>query len=449
MAANRQVVHLDQLYEFASGLSKPRSAFGEGFPFLSFRDVFHNTFIPRNLSELVKSSETERRNLSIERGDVFLTRTSETVDELGMSCVALADVPNATFNGFTKRLRPKSQDAIVPEYAGYFFRGPSFRSGVYAMSSLSTRASLNNEMLARLTIMLPSVDEQAAIGQVLKALDDKIELNRRMNETLEEMARALFKSWFVDFDPVRAKLDGRDVSLPSTVDAVFPKSFRQSEFGKLPDGWRLSSLGDEARRCGGVIQTGPFGSQLHASDYVECGVPVIMPQDLSRRRVLTAKIARVEEGDAERLGRHRVRRGDVVYSRRGDVERHALIGERETGWLCGTGCLLVRLGKKFPSPLFASLSLDLAETRAWIVQHAIGATMPNLNTGILSRVPFLVPDDALLHAFENILQPLAKRIVENDRNAEVLSNVRDALLPKLLSGELRLKAAEKMVEAVA
>lgn len=449
MAANRPMVHLDQLYEFASGLSKPRSEFGEGFPFLSFKDVFYNTFVPQNLRQLVKSSEAERRSLSIKRGDVFLTRTSETVDELGMGCVALTDIPNATFNGFTKRLRPKSQGAIVPEYAGYFFRSPSFRSDIYAMSSLSTRASLNNEMLARLTIILPSVEEQTAIGQVLKAFDDKIELNRRMNETLEAMACALFKSWFVDFDPIRARVDGHDAAIPGTLVNLFPRSFCRSEFGGLPEGWRVTSLGEEAKRRGGMIQTGPFGSQLHAADYLKSGVPVIMPQDLSRRRVLTAKIARVSEGDAERLGRHRVKPGDIIYSRRGDVERHALIGPRESGWLCGTGCLLVRVGENFPSPLFASLALDVPETRAWIVQHAIGATMPNLNTGILARVPLLMPDDALLLKFENTLGPLAKRIVDNDSNTEVLGNIRDTLLPKLISGELRVKAAEKIVEAVA
>lgn len=296
---------------------------------------------------------------------------------------------------------------------------------------------------------IPPLDEQSNIARILGALDDKIELSRRMNETLEAMARGLFKSWFVDFDPVRAKIDGRDPGLPDAVTRLFPGSFSRSEFGNLPAGWRLTSLGDEADRCGGVIQTGPFGSQLHAADYVESGVPVIMPQDLSRRRVSTTKIARIEETDAQRLARHRVKLGDIIYSRRGDVERHALIGPRESGWLCGTGCLLVRMGDSFPSPLFASLALDLPETRAWIVQHAIGATMPNLNTGILARVPMLVPDDALLRKFEDTLRPLAKRIVDNDQNAEVLGIMRDTLLPKLISGELRLKTAEKMVEAVA
>ncbi len=298
-------------------------------------------------------------------------------------------------------------------------------------------------------VCLPPKDEQRAITHILGALDDKIELNRRMNETLEEMARALFKSWFVDFDPVRAKAEGGNPQVPAEVATLFPSTFQDSQGESIPNRWRYSSLGEEVSRFGGSIQTGPFGSQLHASDYVDSGVPVIMPQDLARRRVTTEKIARTSEANVERLSRHRVQPSDIIYSRRGNVELHALIGKREAGWLCGTGCLLVRLGTKFPSPLFASFALDRPECRAWIVQHAVGATMPNLNTGILNRVPLLMPDDAILVAFEGFLRPLAQRIVANEDQIAVLSSLRDALLPKLISGEWRVKAAEKMAEAVA
>ena len=110
------------------------------------------------------------------------------------------------------------------------------------MSSLSTRASLNNEMLSRLSILLPPLEEQAEIGHILGTFDDKIELNRRMNETLEAMARALFKSWFVDFDPVRAKMAGRDPGLPKDIADLFPDRLVESELGEIPEGWTLSSV---------------------------------------------------------------------------------------------------------------------------------------------------------------------------------------------------------------
>src|SRR5690606_15625853 len=114
--------------------------------------------------------------------------------------------------------------------------------------------------------------EQRAIAHILGTLDDKIELNRRMNETLEAMARALFKSWFVDFDPVRAKAQGQTpAGMDPATAALFPSEFEPSELGEIPKRWRASTLGAEAKRCGGVVQTGPFGSQLHASDYAPEG----------------------------------------------------------------------------------------------------------------------------------------------------------------------------------
>lgn len=135
--------YLNDAYTISSGLSKPAESFGLGFPFLSFKEVFNNFFIPKNLPELVESTDKERLQSSIKKGDVFLAKTSETVKDLGMSCVALEDYDNATFNGFTKRLRPKETIEIVPEYAGYYFRSSKFRKEVTSMSSASTRASLN------------------------------------------------------------------------------------------------------------------------------------------------------------------------------------------------------------------------------------------------------------------------------------------------------------------
>ena len=146
---------LGDLYEVHNGLSKGGNFFGSGFPFLSFTIVFNNFFLPQTLSDLVQTSEKERNNFDIKRGDIFITRTSETAEELGMSCVALKDYPNATYNGFTKRLRPVS-DIVVPEFIGYYLRSPKFRNLFYGLaSSMSTRASLANSELLNKTVSIP------------------------------------------------------------------------------------------------------------------------------------------------------------------------------------------------------------------------------------------------------------------------------------------------------
>ncbi len=348
-----------------------------------------------------------------------------------------------TFNQDLKAL--VAVDDVLPAFLAYAIKARTPEILGFVGETGHGTGVLPTDRIQGLEIPLPPLDEQRAIAHILGTLDDKIELNRRTNETLEAMARALFKSWFVDFDPVRAKAQGKTpTGMDPATAALFPGEFQDSELGEIPKGWRATTLGAEAERCGGVIQTGPFGSQLHASDYVPEGIPVVMPKDINARRVSTTDIARVREHDAERLSRHRLLVGDIVYSRRGDVERHALIGERETGWLCGTGCLLVRLGPTWPSPLFASMALDRPETRAWIVQHAIGATMPNLNTGILTAVPLVVPPDSVIAPFARAGDQLQALVVARDLESATLAKTRDALLPRLLSGELPVSSAERV-----
>jgi type I restriction enzyme S subunit len=189
---------LADLFEFTSGLSKPRGEFGFGYDFLSYKEIFNNYFVPDQLTSLVNSSEKERKSCSIKRGDVFLTRTSETDEELGLSSVALKDYPNATFNGFTKRLRPKHSDKILPEFAGFLFRSPLFRAMVSGMSSITTRASLNNGMLSEIKIKIPSIGLQTSISDLLYSLHRKIDLLHRQNKTLELLAETLFRQWFVE-----------------------------------------------------------------------------------------------------------------------------------------------------------------------------------------------------------------------------------------------------------
>jgi len=188
--------NLNEVYDFASGLSKGAAEFGFGHGFLGFKDVFHNFFAPDELTSLVNSTEKEQESCSIKRGDVFLTRTSETDEDLGMSCVALKDYPKATFNGFTKRLRPKGNVEILPEYAGFYFRSPKFRGTVSGMSSITTRASL----LAQLTIDVPPIEEQKAIAETLFKMYSKINLLSQQNETLENLTDVFYSQLIKNSD---------------------------------------------------------------------------------------------------------------------------------------------------------------------------------------------------------------------------------------------------------
>jgi type I restriction enzyme S subunit len=197
--------------------------------------------------------------------------------------------------------------------------------------------------------------------------------------------------------------------------------------GPVPEGWLYTTLGAACQQGGGDIQTGPFGSQLHAADYVPTGIPSIMPQNIGDNRIIEQGIARITPADATRLSRYLVRPGDIVYSRRGDVERRALVRDHEDGWLCGTGCLRVRLGSQGHDPRYASYYLGHPSVREWIVRHAHGATMPNLNTGILSACPFIAPPLEEQRAIAHILATLDDKIELNRRMNETLEAIVRAL----------------------
>ena len=176
--------------------------------------------------------------------------------------------------------------------------------------------------------------------------------------------------------------------------------------------WSKSTLVKIISDGNGKFQTGPFGSQLHASDYVKDGIPCIMPANMKNNRVDIDNIARISEEDAKRLSKHIVKKGDILYSRRGDITLKALITDKEVGYFCGTGCLLIRTGDK-SDPEFLTYLLSTKTNKAWIVKQAVGATMPNLNTDILARFPLYIPDLKTQQSIAAVLSALDKKIALN------------------------------------
>ena len=175
------------------------------------------------------------------------------------------------------------------------------------------------------------------------------------------------------------------------------------------------------------IQTGPFGSQLHASDYKPSGIPVVMPTNIRGRRIDTTGINFIGDADANRLARHKLKRNDLVFSRRGEVDKCALISNDNVGWLCGTGCLLVRPDPEKCDPAFLSLHISAPETRDWLRQHAVGLVMPNLNTDILSKIPLNLPPIGEQRIIADLLSSLDDKIELNRRMAATLEEMARAL----------------------
>ena len=187
--------------------------------------------------------------------------------------------------------------------------------------------------------------------------------------------------------------------------------------------WEIAKLGDISKN----IQTGPFGSQLHQSDYSECGIPVVMPKDLVGGKISEESIARVDKTHVERLCRHKIEVGDILYSRRGDVGRCAHVTKKEEGWLCGTGCLRVTIDSEKADSRFVFFQLQHPDTVGWVEKHAVGATMLNLNTTILSSVPIRLPALEIQKIIADILSAYDDLIENNQRQIKLLEEAAQRL----------------------
>ncbi|MCG2738637.1 MAG: restriction endonuclease subunit S [Syntrophaceae bacterium] len=283
--------------------------------------------------------------------------------------------------------------------------------------------------------IVPPIKEQQAIACILGALDDKIELNRRINRTLEAMARAIFKSWFVDFDPVRAKVAcGQLPGLAPHIADLFPATFEDSELGEIPKGWKLKTVAEIA-----LINTRTLGKNdaIEVVDYIE--ISKVMRGQVS-------EITRYERGAEPSRARRRLGHGDTALS--------TVRPDRGAYFLClnPPDTLIASTGFAVASPKNGSWAfLHVALTRPDVGQElgrlADGGAYPAVRPEVIGGLPVVTPsNDQLINAYENVAQPLFKKADRNRAENTSLSAIRDNLLPKLISGELRVPDAESVVE---
>lgn len=379
-----EYIDLRELYAVHNGLSKGSKFFGSGFPFLSFSTVFNNWFLPKKLHDLVQSTDKEQQSYSIMRGDVFITRTSETMDELGMSSVALKDYPYATYNGFTKRLRPINPERILPEFIGYYLRTPSFRASFTAFSTMTTRASLRNEDLLSMKVPVPDMRIQRRIASILSAYDDLIENNQKQIKLLEEAAQRLYKEWFVDMH--------------------FPGWEDTQIVDGVPEGWLRTAVTDLLE-----INYGKDHKELE-----DGSVPVYGSGGLMRK---VNKI--LHSGES------------VLIPRIGTLNNILLV--RGNFWTINTMFFGVpRQPNVAKYVYFFLLCVDMYAMNN-------GAAVPRMSVKILNGLKLLLPTAEVLKQFEKSTEPLFSMIELLKKENESLTNARDLLLPKLMNGEIEVE----------
>lgn len=268
-------------------------------------------------------------------------------------------------------------------------------------------------------IILPSDKMiQQKIAAVLYKIRRAIVIQERTLDTLRELKKATLQRIFTQ------GLHGKSQS---------------TDLGPIPEGWVVYSLGDLCDENGGGIQTGPFGSQLHASDYEEDGTPIVNPTHMRDNEIVHEDIPRIGEHNVARLSRHKLETGDILFARRGEIGRHAFVSEGEAGWICGTGCFLVRMKTDRVSSEFTSWFLYGAMAQEWLVAHASGSIMQNLNTTILRACPVIFPESPAEQVrIAAIFQTLDKKIAVHERKRDTLNELFRSTLNQLMTAQIHV-----------
>jgi len=423
MASEWTTMPLSDLVEDGRGISygivQPGADVPDGVPIIRVKDIRNGQIDSRNPLRVSPEIEAAYSRTRLKGGELLLTLVG-TVGESAVAPASLAEWNTA---------RAVAVIPVKNEVGAYWVRlaiqSPEIKARIDSRLNTTVQATLNLKDVAELPIILPPPTERDRIIQNIGSIDDKIELNRKMNETLEAMARALFKSWFVDFDPVRAKAEDRPTGLPDSIAALFPDSFEESPFGLVPSGWKVTGLDSIAT----------FLNGLALQKYPATGADSLP----------AIKIAQLRAGSTSNADRvssaipaaYVVEDGDVLFSWSGSLECVV--------WTSGKGALNQHLFKvtsnQYPKWFYLRwVEYHLPDFRR--VAAAKATTMGHIQRQHLTQALVVIPPPEIIEAAACHFEPLLDAQISAALENKNLAVMRDALLPKLISGEIRVDPME-------
>jgi type I restriction enzyme S subunit len=383
--------------------------------------VFNNYFLPGVLTDRMDTSKAEQNKYSIKEGDIFLTRTSEVIDELGMSSVALRAYENATYSGFLKRLRPIKKKATYPKFMAFYLRSPLFRKTMTNNAVLTLRASLNEDIFSYLTLLLPEYDDQIKAGDLLHLLHEKIECNNRINAELEAMAKTLYDYWFVQYEFPNAK--GKPYKFSRGKMAYNAKLKRQ-----IPGGWTDGALNDLGKIVGGSTP-----STQDMDNFSVIGTPWITPNDLSNNqgnKFITRGAQDVSEVGIRNASLKMYPAGTVLLSSRAPVGYMA-IARNELTTNQGFKSFIPNKGYST-----AFIYYTVKRSLKAIIQYASGSTFQEISASVLKTVKIVLPESYIVEQFTKTVNPILQRQDLLEQENQQLAHLRDWLLPMLMNGQV-------------
>ena len=394
------------------------------------QNVLNDGFRDEGLAYIGRMHALQLKNVEVLEGDVLLNITGDSVARV---CQVRSDVLPARVNQHVAIIRPHPEK-LDPRFLRYALVSPKMQTELLSWAgSGATRNALTKGMIESLDVAAPQdVGEQSVIAQILGALDDKIDLNRRINETLEAMARALFKSWFVDFEPVRAKMAGRPTGLRQSISTHFPSGMVQAEARDVPGGWCTGTLAEVAM------------ARRHNVTPADCGdqTPYIALEHMPRRSIALGSWG---SAGSVKSAKSRFGKGDILFGKLRPYFHKA--GIAPVDGVCSTDIVvIVPRSPEWSAFVSATVSSDHFVT--YTDQTSAGTRMPRTSWKTMSQYAICMPPNELVSAYQEAAQPLLDKILVGIHSNKSLASLRDALLPKLLSGELRVQDAERIAAAV-
>ena len=388
-----------------NGVNKPTKVRGAGYKMINMGELFANPIIRDIETDRVPMSKGESENSLLQVGDLLFARQSLTVEGAGKCSLFLGNDEPYTFEGHLIRARV-NQEIASPQYVYYYFTSRTGKSKIETLVHVTAAAGIRSSDLSNLEIDIPPLPTQRRIADILSALDEKIELNRQTNASLEAIAQAIFKEWFVDFN------------FPGATGELV-----ESELGPIPSGWRIGKIADLCDVNKNVITK---KDKFEWVDYIEIS-------EVSRGRV--GNIARYNYEDAPSRARRKLQHGDIVLSTvRPNRGSFFLALDPPQNLIVSTGFAVFSPDKAPFSFLYLFLTDD--EKLEFYGHVADGGAYPAINPNLIMEMDLVIPDDSLLDQFHSITEPILLSIAQNEQEAKSLAEIRDALLPKLMNGEI-------------
>jgi type I restriction enzyme S subunit len=431
-----QVLPLADVADFQEGPGILAKDFREvGVPLLRLKCV-EGDFVTLDGCNYLDPEMVARKwnHFRVEAGDLLIS-TSASLGRV--SVVTDQSAGGVPYTGLI-RFKPKNE-RVVPEYLKAFLGSAAFVGQAEAMASGSVIRHFGPSHIRQMAILLPPADQQMAIGQVASLLDERLRLLRETNATLEYIAQALFKSWFIDFDPVRAKAEGREPEgMDAATAALFPAKFDESALGLIPKGWKVGEIGQAADCVGGgtpsTKERNYWEPALHhwttPKDLSGLNAPVLLNTE---RRLSDLGLAKVSSG--------LLPAGTLLMSSRAPIGYLAIA---QIPVAVNQGFIAMRPDGLLP-PVY--LYLWCQANMETIKQKANGSTFMEISKMAFRPIPMVLPVKEIVARFATVAGALFSRIADAERHRALLKELRDTLLPRLISGKLRIPEARKLVDA--